>query len=94
LQIGVHFVRLVGDCVKSRWRLEAEILVLRQRAPRLVLLRWDDRAPFIWLYRRFPRILDVVTIVRTETVVRALSHSPSRVDLRAKFGLTMTALTH
>jgi hypothetical protein len=70
LQIGIHFVRLVGNCVKSRWRLEAEILVLRQRAPRRVLLRWGDRASFIWLYRRFPRILDAVTIVRTETVVR------------------------
>jgi hypothetical protein len=25
---------------------------------------------FIWLYRRFPRILDAITIVRPETVVR------------------------
>ena len=26
-------------------------------------LRWADR-PFVWLYRRFPRILDAITIVR------------------------------
>jgi len=57
--------------------LEAEILVLqhqlnilRQRAPRRPHLRWADRALFIWLYRRSPRILDAITIVRPETVVR------------------------
>ena len=70
-------VRLLSDCFKSRLRLEAEILVLRhqlsvlqQRAPRRVHLRWVDRALFIWLYRRCPRILDAIRIVRPETVVR------------------------
>ena len=29
-----------------------------------------DRALFIWLYRRYPRILDAVIIVRPQTVVR------------------------
>jgi hypothetical protein len=74
-------VRLLSDCFKSRLRLEAEILVLRhqlsvlqQRAPRRVHLRWVDRALFIWLYRRCPRILDAVTIVRPETVVRVASN--------------------
>jgi hypothetical protein len=33
-------------------------------------LRWADRALFIWLYRRCPRILNAITIVRPETVVR------------------------
>jgi hypothetical protein len=33
-------------------------------------LCWADRALFIWLYRRCPRILDAITIVRPETVVR------------------------
>jgi hypothetical protein len=58
-------------------RLEAEILVLRhqlnvlqQRMPRRVHLRWADRAVFIWLYRRYPRMLDALTIVRPDTVVR------------------------
>jgi hypothetical protein len=62
---------------KLRQRLEAEILVLRhqlnilqQRAPRRLHVRWADRALFIWLYRRFPRILDAIIIVRPETVVR------------------------
>ncbi len=29
-----------------------------------------DRALFVWLYRRYPRILDAMSIVRPETVVR------------------------
>ena len=33
-------------------------------------LRWIDSARFIWLYRRCPRILDAISIVRPETVVR------------------------
>ena len=74
-----------GNCLsfRPRWatasrrQLEAEILVLRhqlnvlqQRAPRRVHLHWASRALFIWLYRRCPRILDAITIVRPETVVR------------------------
>src|SRR5262249_41231614 len=33
-------------------------------------VRWVDRALFIWLYRRYPRILDALSIVRPEPVVR------------------------
>src|ERR1700704_5051740 len=77
IAIAFLFVRVLCDCFKSRRRLETEILVLRhqlnvleQRAPRRLHLRWADRALFIWLYRRCPRMLDAVTIVRPETVVR------------------------
>src|SRR5690348_15777849 len=77
IAIGLLFVRMLCDCFKSRRQLEAEILVLRhqlnalrQRAPRRLHLRWADRALFIWLYRRCPRILDAIIIVRPETVVR------------------------
>src|SRR6266853_2459014 len=77
IAIGLLFVRMLCDCFKSRRRLKAEILVLRhqlnilqQRAPHRLHLRWADRALFIWLYRRCPRILDAITIVRPETVVR------------------------
>src|SRR5437660_5260220 len=78
LAIGFLCVRILCDCFKSRRRLEAEILilrhqlnVLRQLAPRRGLrLRWFDRALFIWLYRRCPRLLEAITIVRPETVVR------------------------
>ena len=68
---------MVCDCFKSRRQLEAEILVLRhqlnvlqQRTPRRVHLHWAGRALFVWLYRCCPRILDAITIVRPETVVR------------------------
>src|SRR6266705_7011555 len=77
IAIAFLFVRALCDCFKSRRRLEAENLVLRhqlnvlqQRAPRRLCLRWTDRALFVWLYRRCPGILDAVTIVRPETVVR------------------------
>jgi hypothetical protein len=78
IAIAFLFVRMLCDFFKPRQRLEAEILVLRhqlnvlqQCAPRRALhLRWIDRALFIWLYRRCPRILDAITIVRPETVVR------------------------
>ena len=77
MAIAFLLVRMLGDCFKSRRQLEAEILVLRhqlnvlqQRAPRRVHLHWASRALFIWLYRCCPRILDAITIVRPETVVR------------------------
>ena len=77
IAIAFLFVRSLCDCFKSRRQLDAELLilrhqlnVLRQRAPCRLYLRWADRALFVWLYRRCPRILDVITIVRPETVVR------------------------
>ena len=77
IAIAVLFIRMLCDCFKSRRRLEAEVLVLRhqlnilrQRAPRRLYLRWADRALFIWLYRSCPRILDAITIIRPETLVR------------------------
>jgi hypothetical protein len=77
IAIGLLFVRMLCDCFKPRQQLEAEIMVLRhqlnvlqQQAPRRLHLRWTDRALFIWPYRRCPRILDAITIVRPETVLR------------------------
>jgi hypothetical protein len=66
------------DWFKPQWRLEAEILVLRHQLNilrqrtlrRQPCLRWVDRALFIWLYRCCPCILNAITIVRPETVVR------------------------
>ena len=75
--IAFLFVRVLCDCFKSRRRLEAEVLVLRhqlnvlqQRKPRRLCLTWIDRALFVWLYRGYPRILDAITILRPETIVR------------------------
>jgi hypothetical protein len=62
---------------KSKSRLEAEnaalrhqLIVLRRKVPGRVRLTNSDRLFFIQLYRWFPSILNVLTIVRPETLVR------------------------
>src|SRR6201989_26003 len=62
---------------KSRLRLEAEnaalrhqLMVLRRRLHGRVWLTNHDRWFLIQLYRRFPSILQVLTILRPETLVR------------------------
>jgi transposase InsO family protein len=63
--------------LKSRARLEAENLVLRQQVIVLsrksrsrVWLRNIDRLILVWLYRLFPSILDTITVIKPETVIR------------------------
>src|SRR5580704_17730889 len=63
--------------LKSRASLEAENLVLRQQVIVLsrqsrsrVRLRNLDRLIFVWLYRFFPAILNAITVVKPETVIR------------------------
>jgi transposase InsO family protein len=62
---------------KSKLRLEAEnvvlrqqLIVLRRRLPGRVRLTNHDRWFFIQLYRWVPSILQVLTIIRPETLVR------------------------
>jgi hypothetical protein len=83
--IAFLFVHALCDCFKSRRRLESEILVLRHqlnalqlRRPRRLCLTWIDRALFVWLYRGFPRLLDAITILRPETIVRWLTSRPPK----------------
>jgi len=63
--------------LKSRTSLEAENLVLRQQVLVLsrksrsrVRLRNIDRLIFVWLYRFFPAILNAITVVKPETIIR------------------------
>ena len=63
--------------LESRASLEAENLILRQqvivlsrKSPSRVLLRNIDRLIFVWLYRCFPSILNAITMVKPETVIR------------------------
>src|SRR5262245_61127753 len=68
---------ILASPLKSRTRLEAEIAALRhqliilyrQRHVRVRLTN-NDRWFFIQLYRWFPSILKVLTVVRPETLVR------------------------
>ena len=62
---------------KSREKLEAEILILRQqinvlrrRGPKRPHLNNTDRFLFVWLYHWFPSVLGAVAIVRPETIIR------------------------
>jgi hypothetical protein len=62
---------------KSKSRLEAEnaalrypLIVLRRKVHNRVRLTNYDRWFFIQLYRWFPSILQVLTIIRPETLVR------------------------
>jgi transposase InsO family protein len=62
---------------KTKARLEAEIImlrhqlnVLRRRVPSKLRLAAADRLLFVWLYRLFPLVLNVATIVQPETIIR------------------------
>src|SRR3954449_2848049 len=68
---------LLLGLVRSRRSLEAENLALRHQltvlhrsAPKRPTLRNFDRLVFVCLYRIAPRILDALTIVEPETVIR------------------------
>jgi hypothetical protein len=61
----------------SKMRLEAEnaalrhqVVVLRRMVHKRVRLTNSDRLFFIQLYRWFPSILQVITVIRPETLVR------------------------
>ncbi len=65
------------NCIMSRGRLEAEVIVLRhqlnilrRQSPRRVRPNAFDRAIFVCLYRYFPDIGNAVAIIRPETVIR------------------------
>ena len=67
----------LNSLFRSRVRLEAEILILRQQlnvlrrnSPKRFAFRTLDRLVFVELYRLVPGIVDALAIVRPETVVR------------------------
>jgi len=68
---------VVMSLLKSKGRLEAEVVllrhqlnVLRRTAPRRLRLTSVDRLIFVWLYRLRPSLLSAVGIIRPATVVR------------------------
>jgi hypothetical protein len=68
---------VLASLFKSRAKLEAEILILRQqinvlrrRAPKRPHLNNTDRFLFVWLYHWFPSVLGAIAIVRPETIIR------------------------
>jgi hypothetical protein len=67
---------VLASAFKSKLRLEAEnavlrqLIVVRRRLPDRIRLTNHDRWFLIQLYRWFPSILQVLTIIRPETLVR------------------------
>src|SRR6267154_4750338 len=68
---------ILASLFKSKLRLEAEnavlrhlLIVLKRRLHGRVRLTNNDRWFFIQLYRWFPSVLKVITIIRPETLVR------------------------
>src|ERR1700736_3745159 len=73
----IELLLVARSRLKLRARLEAENLVLRQqvivlsrKSPSRVRLRNIDRLIFVWLYRSVPSILNAITVVKPETVIR------------------------
>src|SRR4030088_3543372 len=73
----ILFLHVLVSPFKTHARLEAEIVllrhqlsVLRQRVPSKPRLTVADPLLFVWLYRLFPSVLNTVTIIQPETVVR------------------------
>jgi len=67
---------LVGSLLKPKMRLEAEnavlrhqLIVLKRRLHGRVRLTNNDHSFFMHLYQWFPAILQVLTIIRPETLV-------------------------
>ena len=70
-------VTLFASPLKSRSRLEAEnaglryqLIVLRRKMTDRIRVTNGDRLVFIQLYRWFPSVLKVITVIRPETLVR------------------------
>jgi hypothetical protein len=46
------------------------VIVLSRKSSSRVWLRDIDRLIFVWMYRLFPSILNAITVVKPETVIR------------------------
>jgi len=71
------FLTLLASLFKSKSRLEAEnaalrhqLIVLQRKTRGRVHLTNGDRLFLVRLYRWFPSVLNAITIVRPETIVR------------------------
>ena len=77
IEFLIKLLLVARSKLKSRARLEAENIVLRQqvivlsrKARSRVRLGNIDRLIFVWLYRMFPSILSAITVVKPATVIR------------------------
>jgi transposase InsO family protein len=73
----ILFLHVLVSPFRTRARLEAEIVllrhqlnVLRRRGSSKPRLSAADRLLFVWLHRLFPSVLNAITIVQPETIIR------------------------
>jgi len=71
------FLHVLVSPFKTQARLEAEIVllrhqlnVLRRRVPSKPKITMADRLLFVWVHRLFPSLLNAITIVQPETIIR------------------------
>jgi hypothetical protein len=76
VELLCFFLAVLAAPFKSRRRLEAEnavlrhqLIIFRRKMPGPVLLTNGDRWFLVQLYRLFPSILQVLTIIRPETLI-------------------------
>ena len=93
---------VLASLFRSRAKLEAEILILRQqinvlrrRALKRPHLNNTDRFLFVWLYHWFPSVLGAVAIVRPETIQfsAAFTTSIAESNFRYTHGSKLPILT-
>jgi transposase InsO family protein len=77
VEILIKLLLVARSKLKSRARLEAENIVLRQqvivlsrKARTRLRLRNIDRLILVWMYQLFPSILNTITVIKPETVIR------------------------
>jgi hypothetical protein len=89
---------VLASLFRSRAKLEAENLVLRQqinvlrrRMPKRPDLNNTDRFLFVWLYRWYPSVLEAVAIVRPETIIPGTALDFERIGAGAQERSSMAA---
>src|SRR4030088_1951294 len=77
IEFLILFLHVLVSPFKARAQLEAEIVVLRhqlnvlrRRVPSKPKLAIVDRLLLVWLHRLFPSVLNAVTLVQPETIIR------------------------
>jgi hypothetical protein len=77
LELLCFVLAILAAPFKSRRRLEAEtavlrhqLIILRRKVPGQVRLTNGDRWFLVQLYRLFPSVLQALTVIRPETLVR------------------------
>src|SRR5260370_38195021 len=77
IEFRILLLHVLVSPFKARAQLEAEIIVLRhqrnvlrRRVPSKPKLAIVDRLLLVWLHRLFPSVLNAITIVQPETIIR------------------------